>query len=527
MMQSDNFPPSSWPFESFLNSSIDQFEVQPYGLNMSKNFDGCEFSSSFNTREDSPEISHFSTLFSGEIFPCNDHLQEFLVPLEGLESMLTDGIEDLYDCLDEGEDSFGSMMPLSSQNQDVCSPSASIRSSEASADMTSTQSSLTLPGDSMEIDNQLSLFHLLKAYGEATEKNQSELAEVILRCVGEKASPVGETWERIAFNLSQDIQHQSDYLMQESSKNFEAAFRVFYQVFPYWRFAHFAANSAILEAMPNDADTLHIVDFNIGEGLQWPPVIEALAWKHKSMRLTSIRWEKEDSAHSPRRFKGTMRQLCNHAKSFGLKLEVEEMGIHDLVNELKMKKRGGAGEWLAFNCMVGMGKGKRRKIVNEFLNVAKEVLASSGNYFARDRGVITFGDGDACEKLKDCSGFGTFFNGQLMHYQAVLESMESNFAKHLVQARMAMECLFVGPNICGQAWLQKWKEINEICDFDAGTALEGLRVSSERLMEAKEIVRERDTLFEVSIGGVSGNELALEWRGNTLVRVSSWRNTQL
>ncbi|XWS67280.1 hypothetical protein CRYUN_Cryun05aG0274000 [Craigia yunnanensis] len=529
-MQSENFP--SWPFDNFVNSTMDQFD--PYGLNMGVHVDGCEFSSSFTTREDSSEISsisHFSTMFSSEIFlypACDNQLQvtvplgDCSVPLEGLESMLTDGIEDLYNCLDESEESFPSQ-PL---RQDVWSPSPSIRSSASSMDMTSTQSSLTMPGEAMEIDNQLSIFHLLKAYGEATEKNQTELAEVILRCVSEKASPIGETWERIAFNLAQDIQNQSDYLMQESSNNFEAAFRALYQMFPYGRFAHFAANSAILEAMPNDADMLHIVDFDIGVGIQWPPLIEAMAWQHKTLRLTSIRWGEEDFARSPWRFEDTRRQLCEHARSFGLKLKVEEMGIEDLVNELKkMKKRGGAREWLAFNCMVGLlGKNKCRKLVNEFLNVAKELLASSGNYTTRNRGIITFGDGDACEKLKDCSGFGTFFDGHLMHYEAVLESMQSNSVKHLVQARMAMECLFVGPNICGQAWLQKWKEINETCHFQAGTTLEGLRVSAERLMEAKEIVRERGNSYELSIGGNSGNELGLEWRGITLVRVSSWIN---
>ncbi|GMI71436.1 hypothetical protein HRI_000812900 [Hibiscus trionum] len=493
MMQSDNFP-ASWPFESFLNPAID---LSYAGLNMGFHFDQSS---------EIPSISHFST-----VFPCDDQFQD---PLEGI-----DGIEDLYNCLEyESEGSFGSIIPLSSQSQEFGSPSASVRSSEGSTDTASIPSSLTLPGEAVDIDNQFSVFHLLKAYGEAIEKNQSELAEVILRCVGEKASPVGEAWERVAFGLCQGVERcRSDYLIQESSKNFEAAFRVFYQMFPYWRFAHFASNSAILEAMPNDVDMLHIVDFDIAEGIQWPPVIEAMAWKHKSMRLTSIHWGEEDIGRTPWRFEDTMRHLCDHARSFGVNLRVEEMGIHDLVNELKTKKRGGNRGWLAFNCTAGMGNGRSRKIVNEFLNVAKD-------YVSRNKGIVTFGDGDACEKLKDCSGFGAFFDGQLMHYQAVLESMESCFPKHLLQARMAMECLFVGPNICGQAWLQQWKEMNETRSFDAGTAIKGLRVSSERLLEAKEIVRERDNLYEVAIGGDSVNELALEWRGSTVVRVSSWRN---
>ncbi|MBA0697967.1 hypothetical protein Goari_021482 [Gossypium aridum] len=484
MMQSQDFTPS-WPL---VNSTIDQLE--PYGFNMGVHFDA---SSSFHTSVDS--------FFSNEIFPFSPHdfdddllrvtvpWEDISAPLAGLDSMLTDGVEESF--------------PLSSQRQDVWSPCPSIRSSEASTD--TMQSPLTMPilgEEAMEIDNQLPLFHLLKAHGDATEKNQTDLAEVILRCVSEKGNPVGETLERIAFNLSQDIQNQNHhYLMQESSKNFEVAFRTFYQIFPYGRFAHFAANSAILEAIPNDAEQLHIVDFDLGVGIQWPSLIEAIAghWQHKTLRLTSIKWGDD---HSPWRFQHTRRLLCDHARSCGLNFKVEEMGIHDLVNEfMAMKKQGGG--------------------------IAKQLLTSCGdNARTTKRGIITLGEGDACEKLKDGTGssFGAYFNAQLMHYQAIMESMESNMAKYLVQARLAMECLFVGPNICAQAWFQKWKEMNETCYFQTGTTLEGLKVSRGRVMEAKEIVKERENSYEVSIGGDSGNELTLDWRGITLVKVSSWRN---
>ncbi|KAL4352656.1 hypothetical protein GQ457_06G005640 [Hibiscus cannabinus] len=517
-MQSDNFSPS-WPFNNLV-------DLEPFGLGMDVPFDG----SSFTTIDDSSEMSSIPPLpamLSDAIFPYpasgyDDQLQvtvpwdEFSVPLVGLDSMLTDdGV---------GEESFplSQSQPCSSQRQDVWSPCLS---SEASVHTTTVQSSLAMPvlGEAMMgIDNQLALLHLLTAYGEAKEKNQTDLAEVILRSMTEKGNPVGEALERIAFCLSsQDVQNQRDYLMQESSKNFDVAFKTFYQLLPYGRFAHFAANSAILEAMPNDADVLHVVDFDIGVGIQWPPLIEAMARQHKTLRLTSIRWGEEHFGHSPWRFQDTKGQLCDLARSFGLKLKVEEMGVEDLANELEgIKKRGGSREWLAFNCMVGlphMGKSKNMKLVNEFLDIAKQVLT-------RNRGIITLGDGDACEKLRDSSGFGAFFNGQLMHYQAIIESMESDIAKHLVQARMAMECLFVGPNISAQAWFEKWEQVNETCRFDAGTTLECLKVSRERLMEAKEMVREKENSYEVRIGGNSGYELALEWRGNILVKVSSWRN---
>ncbi len=402
----------------------------------------------------------------------------------------------------------------------MLSPSMSMKSDSSLTDVASLQSSLTLPGEDMEIDNQVSLYHLPKAYGEALENDQRELGQVILRRISEKVSPTGKTLERLAFYLSQDMNYQGDYLKQESLKNFETAFQALYQALPAGKFAHCAANSSILEAMPDDAETIHIVDFDMGEGVQWPPMIEAIANQNKTLKLTSIRWEEEDCDCPPLwRFEETQRRLYDQARAFGLKLKVEEMGIDDLVSEIKkMKKRDGRREWFAFNSMVGlphMGRGRSRKHVMDFLREAKELIAIN-------RGIITFGDGDACEKLKYCSGFGSFFDGYLVHYQALLESLEVNFSLRLAEARIAMECLFLAPYISCFAWFQRWEEIREGCHLQAGLGLEGRRLSEEILMEAKEIVKEGENSYGLRIEGQIGNEMVLEWKGTTLVRVSTW-----
>ncbi|GFY83802.1 hypothetical protein Acr_03g0005760 [Actinidia rufa] len=159
------------------------------------------------------------------------------------------------------------------------------------------QTSLILPTDDTEIDNSLSLVHLIRAYEEAMEKEQRELAEVITKRVGEKVSPVAEIMDRLLYYLFQPSDKHLDYLKQESSKNFYAAFKAFYQIFPYGTFAHLAANLAILEAMPRDVEIIHIVDFDIGEGIQWSSMIEAIECERKEIRLTSIKWTEDDSSY--------------------------------------------------------------------------------------------------------------------------------------------------------------------------------------------------------------------------------------
>ncbi|GMN40399.1 hypothetical protein TIFTF001_009624 [Ficus carica] len=537
MMQPEIFEPS-WQFYDVMDSTWDQ--VGNCGLSSMDDFVGCEFSAPLIPIEcllDISSIPFSSSPISGEhveFEACYDSLQGMSymedppMDVEGFQPDLSGEFESLYGFLEESVGSFPSHQ-FSVEENDLWSPSSSMKS-EASTDITSMHQVLILPGEDMEIDNELSISHLLRAYGEAMENKQRELEEVILRCISEKVSPLRKTLERIAFNLSQDIENQGDYLKQESFKNFDAAFRAFYQIFPYGKFAHFTANSAILEATPNEAETIHIVDFDIGEGLQWSQMIEAVARRQKTLKLTSIRHEEKeaDAAPSQWRFEETRKQLLSHARLFGLKLKVQEMGIEDFVSEAKgAKKMGGGREFMAFNCIVGLPHMRRvrsRKLVMEFLTIARDVLANSAaNGRASNRGIIVLADGDPCEKLRSCSSFSPFFDGHLVHYQALLESIESNFPIHLVEARMTMECLFVAPYISSLAWFEKWREIKEGFHLDKALGLEDWSFSNENLMEAKEIVR-GESSYGVRIEGLNGNEAALEWRGVPLVRVSAWTN---
>jgi hypothetical protein len=64
----------------------------------------------------------------------------------------------------------------------------------------------------------------------------------------------------------------------------------FYEAGPYLKFAHFTANQAILEAVQG-CSHVHIIDFNLMQGLQWPALIQALALRPGGppfLRLTGI-----------------------------------------------------------------------------------------------------------------------------------------------------------------------------------------------------------------------------------------------
>ncbi|CAI9758889.1 unnamed protein product [Fraxinus pennsylvanica] len=523
MMQSDGILPSWETFNLTVTSSnLDQSKFCDPQLDFFMG-DDLDFSPSFNSPEESSVISpnsHIPIMFYNGYFDIPNLGDEILMtsPMEGLETISSGEIAEICGWINERECDENSS-PISMDGEEY-SPCFSLESSENSVAFPLTNESETLPGV-MEIDSESSLHHLIRAYGEATENGQKELAQVLSNSIEEKSNPLGKTMERLAFYLFHSKENQSNYLRQESVKNFSEAFKAFYQGLPYGRFAHFTANSAILESMPNDAATLHIVDFDIGEGIQWPPVIEAISRTHKALKLTMIK--SADAFNFPCwDVECTKRQLQDHAREFGLKLQIEEKSVSDLASELtRMKKRERGREWLVFNCMFRlphMARMRRRSHVKEFLKVAKEILTQYG----ASAGMVTLGYGETEFYSRTCSGYSSFFDEILKHYQALFESLEHSFSIHLADARTALECLFLAPHMSSQSWFQDWEELIECSDLRLETGLECRKLSQGILVEAKQIVNQTGDSYTARISGQRENEMVLEWKGTPLAKVSSW-----
>ncbi|TKY65783.1 Nodulation-signaling pathway 2 protein [Spatholobus suberectus] len=481
---------SPWSFLEDMNSTFDQDvesygftmydhvgDCGPYGFAMDDHVGDCGLSTLLSTLEDTASEVCSIPFPSSPIFP-NDHVQypineetlqlPSLMELDDFDSILSAQIISTQGH-GESEGNFPSQN-LSSEVENAWSPTPSVRS-----EMSSIQTSpLTLPQENMEIENQ-------------------------------KASPLGESLERLAFYLSLGMTNHGDYLKGEAFKNLEAALRALYQGLPIGKIAHFVAVSAILEAMPQDCDVVHIVDFCIGHGVQWPPMIEAIAHMNKTLKLTSIKMGDEgpECVSTPCNFEETRRQLYEHAKSCGLKLKVEEKGMEELVTEIKkINKRGG-----------------RESFWPSIAWVAEDLTNNSGS-----RRIITFGDGAAFEKVKNNLNFRSFFDGHLVYYQALLESIESHFPTCFSEARIAMEQLFLQPCISSLDWLQTWEEMKRDGHLEAEISLEGCKLSKNILMEVREVLRGCEGSYQARIEGQHDNELVLEWKGTQLLRFLTWKN---
>ncbi|XP_010039165.2 protein NODULATION SIGNALING PATHWAY 2 [Eucalyptus grandis] len=500
----------SWPIFEVMNDPVGHV------MGPCPNPEFCvgehEFCSPFTETEGSSlylSPSYLPSGYSPNLVEIHNSKNSELDPIETF-LMEIDGFEQISSCNDKGR---------------TPSPTPSLYSG-ISNDVSSVQASLVLPFEGMEVDNKLSLPHLLKAYGEAMENEQSDLLDVISGCIDESANPLGNVMDRLAFYMF-DRKQGLNYIKQEAFKNFKPASYAIYQILPHGRFAHFAANSVILESLPKHIKAVHVIDFDMGEAFQWWALIESMAMVRRrvALRITSMKWDDEKGLIE---FEEAKRRLQEQAKAVGVELVVEESRIDALASEMKrLSQRGGnnndmRSQWMVFNVTKGLphtGRRRSERLVGEYLRLAKEVIAHPAI-----GGIITSGRGETSCESRNCSGFGEFFEQNIRYYHAILQSIESDFpSQQLVEARLAVESLFVSPFVSCLDWFQTWEEMRERLDVPLGSCyVDGWRISQASLMEAMRLISGKES-YSVAIGE-NENEMVLEWKDShmPLVKFSAW-----
>ncbi|KAJ0977824.1 hypothetical protein J5N97_013298 [Dioscorea zingiberensis] len=148
-----------------------------------------------------------------------------------------------------------------------------------------------------EEDSGIRLVHLLMSSADAIQRGDVALAGSLIDemrllltrvntgfGIGKVAGYFVDALTRRLFSAS------SAAAASGSPAEYEILYHHFYEASPYLKFAHFTANQAILEAFEGH-DRVHVIDFSLMHGLQWPALIQALALRPggpPALRLTGI-----------------------------------------------------------------------------------------------------------------------------------------------------------------------------------------------------------------------------------------------
>lgn len=280
------------------------------------------------------------------------------------------------------------------------------------------------------------LVTLLIACAEAVSTQSLSLVNHLLQKLGELASPDGSAMQRVAAYFTEGlacrVAHLWPHIYQplpvDSSLNEEelqTAFHLLNHVVPYTKFAHFTANDIILQAF-DGADRVHVIDFDVKQGLQWPALFQSLAAREcgppSHIRITGIGDCKEDLLETGDR-------LAEFAEEFNI-----PFAFHVVIDRLEDVRlwmlHVKENEAVAVNCISQL-----HRVLYDSGDTIKDFLNLIGSTKPKVVAMVEQ------EGSHNSAHFESRFLESLQYYSAIFDSLEASLAREST-ARGQVEQLF-------------------------------------------------------------------------------------
>ncbi|XP_073136583.1 protein NODULATION SIGNALING PATHWAY 2-like [Henckelia pumila] len=378
----------------------------------------------------------------------------------------------------------------------------------------------------------LRLVHLLMAAAEALAGADKcrELARVILVRLKELVSPnAGTNMERLGSYFTEALQRLMDGgkcgggggggggKEEHRQTDVLAAFQLLQDMSPYVKFGHFTANQAILEAVTHDR-RVHIVDYDIMEGIQWASLMQALVSRKDGsppphLRITALSRGGGGGRRSFGTVQETGRRLTSFAASIGQPFSFHQCRLDASETFKPSTLKLVRGEALVINCMLHLPHFNYRSpdSIASFLSGSKTLNPRLITLVEEEMGPA----GD--------EGFVGRFMDSLQHYSAMCDSLEAGFPMQ-GRSRALVERVFLGPRISGSldriysshgdGYGRSWGQ------WLAGTGLYPTNISFSNHCQAKLLIGLYNDGYRVE--ELATNKLVLGWKSRRLLSASIW-----
>ncbi|KAE9617483.1 hypothetical protein Lal_00034609 [Lupinus albus] len=391
----------------------------------------------------------------------------------------------------------------------------------------------------VEDGNGFPLIHLLLKTATAVDENNYDAALENLTELYQIVSLTGDSVQRVVAYFSDGLAARIltrkspfyDMLMEEPTSEEEfLAFTDLYRVSPYYQFAHFTANQAILEAFEAEEErnnrALHVIDFDVSYGFQWPCLIQSLSEKATSGNRISLRIT--GFGNNMKELQETEARLVSFSKGFGnLVFEFQWLLRGSRIINLRKKKN----ETVAVNLV-------------SYLNTLSSFMKISDTlefvHSLRPSIVVLV-------KQEGSKGVRTFmsrFTESLHYFAAMFDSLDDCLPLESTE-RLRIEKKLLG------------KEIKNVLNYDMDNGYDctkyermeslkarmehhgfgGTQISSKSMIQAKLLLKMRTHYCPLQIeeegggggGGFricerdEGRAISLGWQHRFLLTVSAWQ----
>ncbi|XVE98254.1 hypothetical protein REPUB_Repub03eG0089900 [Reevesia pubescens] len=294
----------------------------------------------------------------------------------------------------------------------------------------------------------------------------------------------------------------------------EILYHHFYEACPYLKFAHFTANQAILEAFEGH-DSIHVVDFNLMHGLQWPALIQALALRPGGppiLRLTGIGPPSPDGRDSLREIGLRLAEL---ARSVNVRFAFRGVAASRLEDVKPWMLQVNPKETVAVNSIMQLHRllgsdPNRNSPIETFLSWIRSLNPK----------IMTVVEQ---ESNHNQPGFLDRFTEALYYYSTMFDSLDAC----TVQPAKALAEIYIQREIAnvvsceGSARVERHEPLAKWRTRLSGAGFKPLHLGSNAFKQASMLL----TLFSAEGYSVEENEgsLTLGWHSRPLIAASAWQ----
>lgn len=385
-------------------------------------------------------------------------------------------------------------------------------------------------GTAMEEDSGIRLVHMLMTCSESVQRGDLSLATSLIEdmqgllarvntvCgIGKVAGHFIDALSRRIFHGIGGVSVSGGGSINSGGSAYEKEilYHHFYEACPYLKFAHFTANQAILEAFEGH-DCVHVVDFNLMHGLQWPALIQALALRPGGpplLRLTGIGPPSPDGRDSLREIGLRLAEL---ARSVNVRFAFRGVAAARLEDVKPWMLQVNPKEAVAVNSIMQLHRllgsdSTRNYPIETVLSWIRSLNPK----------IMTVVEQEANHNQ---TSFVDRFTEALYYYSTMFDSLEAC----TVQPEKALAEIYIQREIAnvvsceGSARVERHEPLSKWRARLSGAGFRPLHLGSNAFKQASMLL----TLFSAEGYSVEENEgcLTLGWHSRPLIAASAWQS---
>ncbi|KAL2517033.1 Scarecrow-like protein 28 [Abeliophyllum distichum] len=398
----------------------------------------------------------------------------------------------------------GSKLPNSSESAEVAVAERNGENDHTKYDDNELVSLLVACIKEIGSKNIVAVNHCLARLGDLASPHGSPISRLIAYFTEGLALRVARLWPRI-FHIT------TPWELDRVDDECGTALRLLSQVSPIPKFIHFTSNEILLRAFEGK-DRVHIIDFDIKQGMQWPSLFQSLASRTSPpshVRITGIGKSKQELIETGDRLSGFAAVLnlpfVFHPVIDGLE-DVRLWMLHIKENES-----------VAVNCICQMHKmlyDSTGGMLRDFLSLVQSTNPT----------VVLMAEQEAEHNEP---GLQTRLANSLKYYSAIFDSVDSSLPLNN-PVRIKIEEMFAREirNIIAcegrdryerHETFKKWQQLMEQWGFCC------MGIKDRELLQSQMLLKMYSCEnFRVRKQGRDGDALSLSWLDQPLYTISAW-----